>query len=153
MYIALRNTGMEQISQGLMEEGLYNLSLAKRFGPLDRDAMFRITLAQQYLLANSYIGLNWLRASELFLPLCEQGATLDSCRKYAETAWKYGDLLWNGGEECSASEQYNAALNAWEFPDLKPTASKAEEVCATESAPPPIPTATPTATPTPTPGS
>ncbi len=152
MYISLRNKGMELISQGHMEEGLYNLSLAQRFGPLDRDAMFRMTLAQQYLLANSYIGLNWIRASELFLPLCEQGATLDSCRKYAETAWKYGDLLWDEGDECGASEQYNAALNAWELPDLEPTASKANEVCATQSAPPPVPTATPTPTLTPTPG-
>jgi len=153
MYIALRNKGMDLIAQGLMEEGLYNLSLAKRFGPLDRDAMFRMTLAQQYLLANSYIGLNWARASELFLPLCEQVATLDSCRKYAETAWKYGDLLWDEGDPCGASEQYIGALNAWEFPDLAPTASKADDVCATQSAPPPVPTATPTPSPTPTPPS
>ena len=40
MYIALRNRGMILISQGSMEEGLYNLSLAARFGPLDRDALF-----------------------------------------------------------------------------------------------------------------
>ena len=151
MYIALRYKGMEQIGQGLMEEGLYNLSLANRFGPLDRDAMFRMTLAQQYLLANSYIGLNWARASELFQPLCEQVATLDSCRKYAESTWKYGDLLWDEDDRCGASEQYNAALNAWEFPDLAPTASKADDVCATQSAPPPVPTATPTPSPTPTP--
>ena len=56
MYLALRNRGMILITQGLMEEGLYDLSLAERFGPLDRDAMFRKTLAQQYLLANSYFG-------------------------------------------------------------------------------------------------
>ena len=153
MYIALRNKGMDLIAQGLMEEGLYNLSLAKRFGPLDRDAMFRMTLAQQYLLANSYIGLNWARASELFGPLCEQVATLDSCRKYAESAWKYGDLLWDDDDPCDASEQYIGALNAWEFPDLAPTASKADSVCATQSAPPPVPTATPTPSPTPTPPS
>ena len=151
MYIALRNKGMELIAQGLMEEGLYNLSLAKRFGPLDRDAMFRMSLAQQYLLANSYIGLNWIRASELFLPLCEQVATLDSCRKYADAAWKYGDLLWGENDPCGASVQYNGALNAWEFPDLAPTASKADDVCATKSAPPPVPTATPTPSPSPTP--
>ncbi len=151
MYLALRNKGMKLISQGLMEEGLYNLSLAKRFGPLDRDAMFRMTLAQQYLLANSYIGLNWARAAELFLPLCEQVATLDSCIKYAETAWKYGDLLWDEGDPCGAAEQYIGALNAWEFPNLAPTASKADDVCATQSAPPPVPTATPTPSPTPTP--
>jgi tetratricopeptide (TPR) repeat protein len=152
MYVALRNKGMELISQGLMEEGLFNLSLAKRFGPLDRDAMFRMTLAQQYLLANSYIGLNWARASELFKPLCEQVATLDSCRKYAESAWKYGDLLWDADDPCGASEQYIGALNAYELPDLAPTASKADKVCATQSAPPPRPTATPTPSPTPTPG-
>jgi len=151
MYIALRNKGMELIAQGLMEEGLYNLSLANRFGPLDRDAMFRMSLAQQYLLANSYIGLNWARASELFSPLCEQVATLDSCRKYAETAWKYGDLLWGEDDPCGAAEQYIGALNAWEFPELAPTASKADDVCATKSAPPPVPTAIPTPTLTPTP--
>ena len=153
MYIALRNKGMELIAAGLMEEGLYNLSLANRFGPLDRDAMFRMSLAQQYLLANSYIGLNWIRASELFRPLCDQVATLDSCRKYAESAWKYGDLLWDEDDPCGASEQYTSALNVWEFPDLAPTASKADVVCATRSAPPPVPTATPTASPTPTPPS
>ena len=152
MYIALRNKGMELISQGQMEEGLFNLSLAERFGPLDRDALFRMTLAKQYLLANSYIGLNWARASELFLPLCEQVATLDSCRKYAETAWKYGDLLWDADDPCAASEQYDNAREVWDFPDLEPTASKASSVCATQSAPPPAPpTATPTPSPTPTP--
>lgn len=151
MYIALRNKGMELIAQGLMEEGLYNLSLANRFGPLDIEAMFRMTLAQQYLLANSYIGLNWARASELFRPLCEQVATLDSCRKYAESTWEYGNLLWEEGDSCGAAELYISALDVWDFPDLAPTASKADDVCATQSAPPPVPTATPTPAPTQTP--
>ncbi|MGD8633741.1 MAG: hypothetical protein PVF85_09250, partial [Anaerolineales bacterium] len=101
LYIALRNIGMNLIAQGEMEEGLYNLSLAEQFGPLDRDALFRRTLAQQYLLANSFIGLNWARAAELFAGLCEQGATSDSCPKFAEAAWKYGDQLWDAGDPCA----------------------------------------------------
>jgi tetratricopeptide (TPR) repeat protein len=153
MYIALRNRGMQLISNGEMEEGLYNLSLAERFGPLDRDAMFRQSLAKQYLLANSYIGLNWGRAAELFGPLCDQGATVDSCPKFADAAWKYGDQLWNAGEICDASAQYGSSLEAYRYPELEPTATNAAEECDRASRPPPKPkaTETPTLTPTATP--
>jgi hypothetical protein len=145
MFIALRNRGMEQIALGLMEEGLYDLSLAERFGPLDRDATFRKTLAEQYLLANSYIGLNWFQAASLFASLCEQGATTDSCPKYAEAAWEYGDLLINAEDPCAAQEYYNGSLNAVPNSTLEPTATKAAEACLTATAPPPVP---PTPTPT-----
>jgi tetratricopeptide (TPR) repeat protein len=151
MYIALRNRGMQLISAGEMEEGLYNLSLAQRFGPLDRDAMFRESLAQQYLLANSYLGLNWGRAAELFAPLCEQGATADSCSKYGNAAWKFGDQLWDAGDPCAAQEQYFGSLAAWPFPEMEPTAVEAENACAEATAPPPPPPATETPTPTLTP--
>lgn len=150
MYIALRNRGMQLISNGEMEEGLYNMSLAERFGPLDRDAMFRQSLAKQYLLANSYIGLNWGRAAELFGPLCDQGATVDSCPKFADAAREYGDQLWNADDPCGADEQYAASLNAYRYPDLEPTAEHAAEACARASQPPPPPAATETPTPTPT---
>ncbi len=149
MYIALRNRGMALISQGLMEEGLYNLSLAARFGPLDRDALFRETLARQYILANSYIGLNWLRAAELFGPLCEQGATLDSCPKYGDAAWRYGEQLWDAGDVCGAAEYFTASLAAWPNADLEQEAEDAVEECEDSRRPPP-PTPTPDFTPTPT---
>lgn len=172
MYIALRNRGMELIALGLMEEGLYDLSLAERFGPLDREAGFRRTLAEQYLWANSFFGLNWAQAAELFNPLCQQGATLDSCPKYAEAAWKYGDQLWAADDPCGAKDQYGGSLSAWENGTRVPTATEAAVACETATAPPPrppkptdtptlegIPTedltpeATPTETPTPTPTS
>jgi tetratricopeptide (TPR) repeat protein len=145
MFLALRNRGMEQIALGLMEEGLYDLSLAERFGPLDRDAMFRKTLAEQYLLANSFIGLDWFQAASLFASLCEQGATIDSCPKYAEAAWEYGDLLWIAEDPCGAQEYYQGSLNAVPNSTLEPTATEAAEACQKATAPPPAP---PTATPT-----
>ncbi len=152
MYIALRNRGMEQITNGLMEEGLYDLSLAQRFGPLDRDAMFKWTLAQQYISANSYMGLNWLRASDLFGPLCAAGATLDSCEKYGEAAWNYGDLEWAADNPCVANDYYQASLEAWPNPTLEPTAEYAEDKCEDSRRPPPPPPAEPTPTETPPPG-
>jgi tetratricopeptide (TPR) repeat protein len=153
MYIALRSRGMEQITDGLMEEGLYDLSLAQRFGPLDRDAMFKWTLAQSYISANSYMGLNWLRASELFSPLCAAGATLDSCEKYGEAAWNYGDLEWIADNPCVASDYYQSSLEAWPNPTLEPTAEHAEDKCEDSRRPPPPPPPTePTPTETPPPG-
>jgi tetratricopeptide (TPR) repeat protein len=162
MYIALRYRGIALIIQGLMEEGLYDLSLAERFGPLDRDADIRRSTAQQYLLANSYIGLDWIKAAELFKPLCYQRVTNDSCIKYAEAAWIYGEYLWNSNEFCAAHVQFAESMLAWPNEVLAPEATEAAIVCATLSAPPPTkvkPTATetptggppPTETPTPTP--
>jgi tetratricopeptide (TPR) repeat protein len=148
MYVALRSRGMELIAQGLMEEGLYDLSLAERFGLLDRDALFRKSLAQQYLLANSYIGLNWFKAADLFSSLCEQGATIDSCPKYSESAWEYGNQLIKVEDPCAALEYYEGSLSVWENEDHIPTATQAAELCAIATRPPPRP---PEATETPTP--
>ncbi len=148
MYIALRNRGMELIAQGLMEEGLYDLSLAERFGPLDREAGYRRTLAQQYLLANSFFGLNWEQAANLFEALCAQGATIDSCYKFGEAAWYFGDQLMSASDPCSAMEQYDRSLSSWEWDVRFPTATEAANICATALAPPPA-SATPSETPTP----
>jgi hypothetical protein len=148
MYIALRNRGMDLIAQGLMEEGLYDLSLAERFGPLDREAGYRRTLAQQYLFANSYFGLNWERAANLFETLCAQGATIDSCYKFGEAAWYYGDQLMSASDPCAAMEQYDRSLSSWEWDARFPIATEAANMCATALAPPPV-SPTPSETPTP----
>lgn len=148
MYIALRNRGMDLIAQGLMEEGLYDLSLAERFGPLDREAGYRRTLAQQYLFANSYFGLNWERAANLFETLCAQGATIDSCYKFGESAWYFGDQLMSASDPCAAMEQYDRSLSSWEWDVRFPTATEAANMCATALAPPPV-SPTPSETPTP----
>jgi tetratricopeptide (TPR) repeat protein len=163
LFTSLRNRGMLRITLGLMEEGLYDLSLASRFGPLDLNAINLKSLAEQYLLANSYYGLNWAMAAELFAQLCFQGATSDSCYKYGFSSWSYGDLLYSLDDPCGAEEQYQNSLNTWDNPEYHPTATKAADACrtATAPAPTPIPQETetpegtpseqPTETPTPTP--
>lgn len=152
LFTALRNRGMLRITLGLMEEGLYDLSLASRFGPLDLNALNLKSLAEQYRLANSYYGLNWAIAAELFAQLCAQGATSDSCSKYSFSAWSYGDLLYSLDDPCAAQEQYHQSLNIWDEPEHYPTATKAANACmtATAPAPPPPPeeSETPDVTPT-----
>jgi hypothetical protein len=151
LFIALRNRGMLRITLGLMEEGLYDLSLASRFGPLDLNATHSKSLAEQYLLANSYYGLNWAMAAELFAQLCIQGATSDSCYKYGFSSWSYGDLLYSLDDPCGAKEQYHQSLNTWDNPEYYPTATKAAHACETATAPAPPPPPQETETPEGTP--
>lgn len=162
LFTSLRNRGILRITLGLMEEGLYDLSLASRFGPLDQNALHSKSLAEGYLLANSYYGLNWAIAAELFAQLCAQGATSDSCIKYGFSTWSYGDLLYTLEDPCGAREQYQQSLNTWDNPEHYPTATKAAHACETATAPPPVPptqvsetpegtpSEEPSATPTPT---
>jgi hypothetical protein len=64
---ALRNYGVSLIQQrGDLEGGIYQLTLAERFAPLDKTAAGLREGARTYILAASYFGLNWGRTVELF---------------------------------------------------------------------------------------
>lgn len=157
MFVALRNRGLHHISnEGLLEEGIYDLNRAELFGPLDADAINWRQWAELYMLANSYYGVDWAQATYYFQQIYMIAPYLknDAYYKYALSAHAYGDMLYNANDPCAAIEQYNFSLEAWDDPDLKPTASRANEACKTATAPPPAPppTETPTETAVPTPG-
>ncbi len=152
MYVALRNRGVDRIAkEGLLEEGIYDLSLAEQFGPLDRDAQNWRSWAELYLLANSYIGVNWAQAAYYFSQVYLVAPYLknDAYLKYATAAQRYGDQLIAAKDPCAAQEQYAASLLAWENQDLIPTATKAAKSCMTATARPPAPPPPPAETPTP----
>ena len=66
-YFALRNYGVDLIQkQGDLEGGIYQLTLAERFAPLDKTADGLREGARAYIQAASYFGVNWGRAVELF---------------------------------------------------------------------------------------
>lgn len=153
MFGTLRNRGVNRISvDGRLEEGIYDLSRAQRFGPLDREADNWKSWAQLYLLANSYMGLDWSQAAFYYaqLYLIAPFLNTDTYLKYANSAHAYGDQLYAQNDSCAAEEQYAQSLLAWENPELIPTATKAARACltATAPAPPPPPTeGTPDGTP------
>ncbi|MEP6895676.1 MAG: hypothetical protein ABI986_08725, partial [Chloroflexota bacterium] len=62
-YFALRNYGYDLITQkGNLEGGIYQLTLAERFGPLDRDANGIRDGARVYIIGASFWELNWQQA-------------------------------------------------------------------------------------------
>jgi tetratricopeptide (TPR) repeat protein len=141
MFTALRNRGFEKILQSNLEQGIYDLSLAERFAPLDNQAASWRRSAEFYLFANSYVGLDWSQAYRLFSDLC--GAAIwDSCYKFALSARSYADLLVATEDPCAALMPYEQSLITIYDGDLVVTATEAANMCLTATA------ATPTETPT-----
>jgi len=141
MFTALRNRGYERILSGDLEQGIYDLSLAERFAPLDNQAASWRRSAEFYLFANSYIGLDWVQAYRWFSDLC--GAAIwDSCYKFAVSARSYGDILVATEDPCGALFLYDQSLITLYDADLAVTATEAANLCMTATA------ATPTETPT-----
>jgi tetratricopeptide (TPR) repeat protein len=145
---ALRNRGVARILQGDIEQGIYDLSLALRFGSLDDTAVAWRNSGAFYLFANSFIGVDWLQAAANFESLC-RADLWDSCSKYARAAYEYGHLLLSDSMPCEAADQYEISLRLRDNSPLEPTATHAARLCAALSATPtitltPVPSLTPT---------
>jgi tetratricopeptide (TPR) repeat protein len=155
MYVALRNRGLILIRNDWeLEAGLYDLSRAERFGPLDSEAESWRYSARYYLLANSYLGLNWGLSTDLFLEICISGAVWDSCDRATLSAERYADQMDEAGDPCEAVR----LIDEWEWPADLPILQPVYDVHATlnsrceASRPPPVTeTPTPEVTPTETP--
>lgn len=157
MYLALRNRGLHRIRhEWQLEAGLYDLSRAERFGPLDKEAEDWRVSARYYLLANTYFGLDWGMATDMFFNICVPARLWDSCERAGQAAQRYAEVLQAMPDACEALRAYEEWEWPGDYPVLQPLYDVIhilEDRCQV-SQPPPT-TATETATPTPeaTPGS
>ncbi len=157
-YFALRNYGMSLIQQqGNLEGGIYELTLAERFAPLDNTANSLREGARLYLTASSFFGVDWKQSVYYFAqaasgyPALWDG-TMSSTQRYQVSLMRYGDQLWKGGDACGAYEQYQAAQGIGNLDDVAgKNANQAYQQCypATEV---PTEAATHVVVPTHTPG-
>jgi hypothetical protein len=151
MFAALRNRGLYRIRiEWQLEPGLYDLSLAERFGPLDKEAEDWRASARFYLFADTYMGLRWGEATDLFFQICAPAALWDSCDRAAEAAQRYAEQLLAMTDACAAQQEYEQWGWPADYPILQPVYDAGAEVasaCAASRQPPPA-----TETPTPTPG-
>jgi len=65
-YYSLRNLGVDFIQAGNLEGGIYELTLAERFAPLDATAYALRDNARFYINAASFWELDWQRTAESF---------------------------------------------------------------------------------------
>jgi tetratricopeptide (TPR) repeat protein len=114
-YFALRNYGYFLITQkGNLEGGIYQLTLAERFGTLDRDANGLREGARYYLLGASFWELDWRQAVTYFSqiyggwPSLWDG-TMTVADRFRIASMRYGDQLLTQKSYCDAFTQYDNA--------------------------------------------
>ncbi len=113
-YFALRNYGYNLIvKEGNLEGGIYQLTLAERFGPLDRDATGLREGARYYLIGASFWELDWAQAVSYFDQVRAWGnlwdGTMTSSERYWFASMRYGDQLFEKQQYCDAVAQYTNA--------------------------------------------
>jgi len=114
-YFAFRNYGYNLITQrGNLEGGIYQLTLAERFGTLDRDTNGLREGARYYLLGASFWDLDWQQAVFYFSqvyggwPSLWDG-TLTAADRFRLASMRYGDDLLAQERFCDAFTQYDNA--------------------------------------------
>jgi tetratricopeptide (TPR) repeat protein len=112
LYLCLRQRGVENISLGNLETGIYDLSLAERFGILDTEADSWRTWAQFYIRGASFWEVDWGQAVYYFeqvapmFPNMHDGSFWTASQRYKEALTQYAVALELGQEWCLAEEQF-----------------------------------------------
>jgi tetratricopeptide (TPR) repeat protein len=144
-----------------LEGGIYDLTLAERFGPLDNYGQSIRNWARLYITGASFWEIDWNQAIYYFdqlyrnMPYMMDSSCMTSLQRYRYAAIMYADSLVASGDVCGAKQYYDSALliSSEENSLVAPTATFVWEKCEENSAPPVVPTSNVgTATPTPTPG-
>ncbi len=144
-YFALRNYGMNMIQQqGNLEGGIYELTLAERFAPLDNTASALREGARAYIQASSFFGVDWKDAVAYFAQVASGwpalwDGTMTSNQRYHESLMRYGDQLWAQKDACGAYEQYQTAMGIANLDAVAAkNANQAYQVCYPATATPTI---------------
>jgi tetratricopeptide (TPR) repeat protein len=162
LYIALRNRGLHKILvEGSLEPGIYDLSLAERFAPLDSRAEGLRTWTRLYLTGASFWEVDWSQVVFYFeqvyphLPNLRDGTFMTATDRYRIGAVEYAQELMTAGEFCEAQAYFEKAQSISPDPEVQPLAQDAAEACLRGEQPsqgeeqvPPAETPTPTVEPT-----
>jgi len=114
-YFALRNHGYDLITkQGNLEGGIYYITLAERFGPLDVFSNGVREGARNYLIGASFWELNWERAVFYFTTVAGGwpnlwDGTMTATERFRIASMRYGDDLFEQKQYCEAVVQYENA--------------------------------------------
>jgi tetratricopeptide (TPR) repeat protein len=165
-YIALRSRGMAKIFPAScrdtnLEGGIYDLTLAERFGPLDGDASSARNFARYYMAGAAFWEVDWVKAQYYFAQtMLGYPNLMDSSCKMAQDRWReatieYAKQLLGGGQYCDAQAQFDAAFTVYSNDNAQYFATATAVYFKCHPVPPtPVPSVTPTPggeTPTPTP--
>ncbi len=150
-YFALRNQGYNLITnEGNLEGGIYYLTLAERFGPLDNNARGIRDAARTYMVGASFWELDWEQAANTFeqvaigWPSLWDG-TMTAGQRYYTASLRFAEELYTNGAYCEAYDQYAKAASLGALDDK--SAANQQEAFNICNPAPEAPAESPTAAP------
>jgi tetratricopeptide (TPR) repeat protein len=136
LFLAFRNRGIDKITKEAdLEGGIYDLTLAERFGLLDTEAQSLKSFSSLYITGASFWGLDWTQAAYYFsqvaphVPNLTDGSGWSAAERYRLAIVGYGDQLSYEGRWCKAAEQYHIALSISYDPVVEQALKTASESC------------------------
>jgi len=117
MYIALRNRGIARINNGMLEQGIYDITMSGQYGPLDRDAISQQQTAGYYLASVAAWAVDWPKVLDNLATLMStapgirDASGMSAAERYRKGSILYGDKLLAEEKPCDAAVQYQNALN------------------------------------------
>ncbi len=153
-YLALIGRGIYKITNGDLEGGIYDMTIAERFGPLDSKAASYRVWARLYLNGASFWGVDWEKVVNYFadiymaVPNLHDSSNLTASERYRIALYKYAEQIAATGDYCKAEQYYEQSFAIGLDPTAEPKATEAYNNCHPNT---PVPSARPTKTLTPTP--
>lgn len=114
-YFAFRNRGYDLIAkEGNLEGGIYFITLAERFGPLDNAARGVRDGARAYMTGASFWELDWEQAAKYFETVAAGwpsmwDGTMTAGQRYFIAQVRVADEWFTSGEFCGAYDLYQKA--------------------------------------------
>ena len=135
-YMALRFSGLDKIQhQADQEGGLYDLTLASRFAPLDHEALQYANWARNYMTAISYWNVNWEKVVYYLNSVYSASPGLQDSKgnsarsRTIEALWRYGDVLNANDQYCDAAKYYQYSLDIQDNSSIKAKQAAANLKC------------------------
>lgn len=154
LFLALRNRGRDKIiNQADLEGGIYDLTLASRFGLLDTEAKGILNWTTLYITGASFWEIDWGQAAYYFgqvaphVPNLRDGSGLTAAQRYRTSLFNYAKLLAQAKRWCDAAQQLQIALSIASDPELEQAYADLSQRCAAQQEPKPEEGAQPTVSP------
>jgi tetratricopeptide (TPR) repeat protein len=136
LFLTLRNRGKDKIVHADLEGGIYDLTLAANFGPIDSEAQGLLNWAQLYITGASFWDLDWDQVIYYFsqvapqMPNLMDGSGMTASERLRLGYFELGNSQAAQGQYCKAVQSYNQSLLIAPDPTVQAALSTAEKGCS-----------------------
>lgn len=150
LFLALRHRGRDKILlESDLEGGIYDLTLAQRFGIMDVEGQSLLNWSTYYLTGASFWEIDWEQAAYYFgqvaphAPNLVDKSGIPARERYRVALVNFARLLFNQKQFCTAQEQLAIALSILQDPEIQSAHDQAAQACSGVPAPGEEPTQAP----------